>query len=292
MLEWARNRGDWTAHLDAGNQLHLQGEYGEPRGLTTYLMEIAAGSLGKRFEAVFYNKLGLQLVAAGTTLEAKLLVNGMYSRHRYGAQAAALDLAVRYENQYDTYPAEARFFRPRIRYYTGIAHEDRGDIEKALACYKDAAAEAGSLGDQALAGMIQVDLAHAHLLMDPPEIDLAEQFHNAVDPETLTERGAFAYLAVLATIHNAKGRYAQSDEALRRALEAADHTGESLISERGRLTLLQAKNAAAQGDPHRAMVTVWLAVQGLEQISDRRGLADCERFMQQILCKQGGGLLS
>lgn len=56
----AVQRQDWEATVETGQALHTQGDYGVPPGTYAFWMEVAAGRLGRLYEAVVYSTAGLQ----------------------------------------------------------------------------------------------------------------------------------------------------------------------------------------------------------------------------------------
>lgn len=283
-IDQAFSAQDWPAVIDLGSRLHAVDDYGKPAGRYASMMEAAAGTLGRRFEACFFNRLGLEKVDPKTDLEARLLRNGMYSARLYGAPNRALELGSRYLEHYPDYPNDAQNRRCWVLYLMGGAHEDRGDLDQAVSCYAAAIEDALTRENHALAGMVKVDMAYAHLLRGGSSaFQTAQSVFSEVDFNELNERGRFTFFAVLAFLKHAQAAYHDSQEAVRAALQVAESIAETLLRERAVLMLLQARNAHATGDRQQALLLGLQAGRGFEVVNDYRGVAQSEAFLRAVL---------
>lgn len=279
----ALDRQDWTCLLDIGEQLHARGEYGHPAGVYAFWMEIAAGSVGRRRDAVLYSRLGIDLVAPGTELEARLLANGIYSAWLCCQPNRAIRLGHTYLERHAQYPPEGQALLPRVLHHMAMACQDREHFDQAIGLYQEALAEAEKQGEAALAHIIRADLAVAVVLQNGPQArQQAELLYQGLDATSLSGRTLFIYLLGRAELLHGCGDYAGSTAVVEQALTQADQVNEALVRQRTMLEFLKARNYWAQGNRYKAMLHGFQAALAFQGVGTRADLQRCRLFLQAV----------
>lgn len=277
------NQRDWPAVLEIGEQLHTARDFGRPLGLYAFWMEIAAGNLGRRWEAVRHSRLGLSLVEPASELEARLLSNGTYSAWLCHQPNRAIRLGSIYTDRYDRYPPSGQGQLARVLHHMAMAYQDRDDLAEAIRLHEAALVEAERHGEPGWADVIRADLAVALLRQGRSDsVDLAEGHLACLDPETLPGRARLAYLMGRAELLYRCGEFAHSLSVCDRALSCADRVSEALVRQRTEVTLLKAKGHWALGHRYEALLFGLRAALSFQGCGTRSDLDRCAIFLEAV----------
>lgn len=232
----------WPEVFDLAARLVALGDEGEPPGLNALWVSVAAGRMGRWYDALFYAGHSSRVAGTGTDVEAMALCNLSYFYVQYGAPESATQAGSTFMANAALYSPESAELTARVLQHMASARELVGEWSEAVQLFRRAASVASDPGLRAVA---LVDAAYTELKQGPHRLEQAEQALNEVSLSDLDPRGKFAYHVVLAHLLHSKGDLLGSNAAAEAALDAAPAVGEPLNRELAMVKLVQARNAFA-----------------------------------------------
>lgn len=277
----------WSALLDEAARLIARGDEGVPPGHHAHWASVAAGRMGKWYDAVFYARHASAVAGAGTDLEARALCNLAYFSVQYGAPESALSAGTIFLQRADQYSPRSRELTPRVLQHLASARELLGQWADAAQLFREAAAMAK---DPAIREIALIDAAYAELKQGPHRGTHAAEALAQVTLAHLNERGRFAYHVVEAQLLHMKGDVAGSDAAVQAALEAANQVEEPLARELAMVKLVQAQNAltyvqqgAGAHERNRALALGFEATLSFQQQHQIALYEEGREFLRKVL---------